>query len=192
MDDSLATWFKREVLSQESALLRYLFRVWPRRDEVTDLRQEAYARVLEAAASSRPAQPRAFLFATARNLMADRIRRERVVSIEAVGDIDELHVLIEEVTPERSNIARQELKRLASAFDLLPPKCRDVMWLRRVQEKSQKEVAIEMGIKETTVEKHVSKAVRLLAEYMLSDSSSGEQAQSTEIAQEGSEHGTRQ
>ena len=116
--------------------------------------------------------------------MADRIRRERVVSIEAVGDIDELHVLIEEVTPERSNIARQELKRLASAFDLLPPKCRDVMWLRRVQEKSQKEVATEMGIKETTVEKHVSKAVRLLAKYMLSDSSSGEQAQSTEIAQE--------
>jgi len=192
VDDPLETWFKREVLSQEGALLRYLFRVWPRRDEVTDLRQETYARVLEAAASSRPAQPRAFLFAIARNLMADRIRRERVVSIEAVGDIDELHVLIEEVTPERSNIARQELKRLAAAFDLLPPKCRDVMWLRRVQEKSQKEVATEMGIKETTVEKHVSKAVRLLAKYMLGDSSSGEQTQSTEIAQEGNEHRTRQ
>jgi RNA polymerase sigma factor (sigma-70 family) len=189
VNDSLETWFKREILSQEGALLRYLSRVWPRRDDITDLRQETYARVFEAAGASRPAQPRAFLFATARNLMSDRIRRERVVSIEAVGNIDELNVLVEEVTPERSNIARQELKRLASAFDLLPPKCREVMWLRRVQEMSQREVASELRIKETTVEKHVSKAIRLLAKYMLAGDLPGEQAPKSEIAEDENEHG---
>jgi DNA-directed RNA polymerase specialized sigma24 family protein len=80
MDESLETWFKREILPQEAAFLRYLFRVWPKRDEITDLRQEVYARVFESARASRPQMPRAFLFATARNLMADRVRRARVVS----------------------------------------------------------------------------------------------------------------
>ena len=174
MEESLETWFKREILPQEAAFLRYLFRVWPKRDEITDLRQEVYARVFESARTSRPQMPRAFLFATARNLMADRVRRARVVSIEAVGDIDELNVLVEDITPEHQAIARQELKRLAWAFDRLPPKCREVIWLRRVQEMSQKEVAKHLRVRETTIEKHVSRAVRLLAQFMLAGNNRGD------------------
>ena len=192
MSESLEAWFKREILSQEAALLRYLYRVWPKRDEITDLRQETYARIFEAARTTRPQMPRAFLFATARNLMADRVRRERVVSIEAVGDIDELHVLIEEVTPERHTIARQELKRLAWAFDRLPPKCREVMWLRRVQDMSQKDVANHLRVRETTVEKHVSKAVRLLAKYMLAGNGMSEPEQPRQTEPRENEHGTPQ
>jgi RNA polymerase sigma factor (sigma-70 family) len=175
MDESLETWFKREILPQEAAFLRYLFRVWPKRDEITDLRQEVYARVFESARTSRPQMPRAFLFATARNLMADRVRRARVVSIESVGDIDELNVLVEEITPEHHAIARQELKRLAWAFDRLPPKCREVIWLRRVQEMSQREVAKHLRVRETTIEKHVSRAVRLLAQFMLAGNNRGDE-----------------
>jgi RNA polymerase sigma factor (sigma-70 family) len=192
MDESLDTWFKREILPQEAAFLRYLFRVWPKRDEVTDLRQEVYARVFESARTSRPQMPRAFLFATARNLMADRVRRARVVSIEAVGDIDELNVLVEEVTPEHHAIARQELKRLAWAFDRLPPKCREVMWLRRVQEMSQKEVAKHLRVRETTIEKHISRAVRLLAQLMLAGNNRGDEPPRPKIEVEDHARETRQ
>jgi RNA polymerase sigma factor (sigma-70 family) len=191
MDESLETWFKREILPQEAAFLRYLFRVWPKRDEVTDLRQEVYARVFESARTSRPQMPRAFLFATARNLMADRVRRARVVSIEAVGDIDELNVLVEEITPEHHAIARQELKRLAWAFDRLPAKCREVMWLRRVQEMSQKEVAKHLRVRETTIEKHVSRAVRLLAQFMLAGNNRGDEPLRPGLEAEAHAHETR-
>ena len=191
MAESLETWFKREILPQEAAFLRYLFRVWPKRDEITDLRQEVYARVFESARTSRPRMPRAFLFATARNLIADRVRRARVVSIEAVGDIDELNVLVEEVTPEHYAIARQELKRLAWAFDRLPPRCREVMWLRRVQEMSQREVARHLRVRETTIEKHVSRAVRLLAQFMLAGNNRGDETLRPEIVVESHAHETR-
>jgi RNA polymerase sigma factor (sigma-70 family) len=191
MEESLETWFKREILPQESAFLRYLFRVWPKRDEILDLRQEVYARVFESARTSRPQMPRAFLFATARNLMADRVRRARVVSIEAVGDIDELNVLVEDVTPEHHAIARQELKRLAWAFDRLPAKCREVMWLRRVQEMSQKEVAKHLRVRETTIEKHVSRAVRLLAQFMLAGDNRGDGPLRPEIEAEAHAHEPR-
>jgi DNA-directed RNA polymerase specialized sigma24 family protein len=81
--------------------MRLLSRVWPRRDEHPDIRQEAYARVYEAARKARPVAPKAFLFATARHLMADRVRRERIVSIQAGGENEYLNVLIDEISPEQ-------------------------------------------------------------------------------------------
>ena len=78
-------WFVREILVHEHALTRMLLRNWPHRDEVHDLRQEIYARVYEAGLDKRPTTPAAFLFATARHLMADRARRSRVVSIEPMA-----------------------------------------------------------------------------------------------------------
>lgn len=169
MDESLKVWFAREILVHEPALLRYLDRHWVRRDEIHDLRQEIYVRIYVAATKARPISPKSFLFVTARNLMADRRRRNRIVSIESVGDIADLNVLVDEVSPERRLGAREELKRLARAFDQLPPKCRDVVWLRRVDEISQKEVATRLGISERTVESHVLKGMKLLADMFLAE-----------------------
>jgi len=49
-------------------------RTRPNRDDVHDLRREAYVRVYEAAGKLRPTSAKSFSFATARNLMADRVR----------------------------------------------------------------------------------------------------------------------
>jgi RNA polymerase sigma factor (sigma-70 family) len=187
----LDSWFKREILSHEDILMRFLSRVWPRRDELPDIRQEAYARVYEAAQKSRPLAPKAFLFATARHLMADRVRRERIVSIQAGGENEYLNVLIDEISPEQHVGAGQELARLARAFDRLSAKCREVVWLRRVKELSQKEVAARLGLAEKTVEKHLRTGARLLAHYMRTEtltprtlSSAGEEREDDET-----EHG---
>jgi RNA polymerase sigma factor (sigma-70 family) len=166
MGEPLDTWFKREILTHEEILVRFIARIWPRRHEIADIRQEAYARVYEAARQIRPQSPKAFLFATARHLMADRIRRERIVSIRAGGEIDPLNVLVDEISPERRVGAHQELARLAQAFDRLSMKCREVVWLRRVKELSQKEVADRLGLTEKTIEKHLRTGARQLAHYM--------------------------
>ena len=193
MNESLDAWFASEILVHEQALSYFLRRCWPNRDELHDLRQEVYVRVYEAAGKALPTTPKAFLFATARHLLADRVRRSRVVSIEAVGDFESLNVLIEEVTPERWSSGRQTLKRLAEAFDRLPDRCREVVWLRRVDELPQKEVAMRLGISEKTVEKHVAKGMRLLAEYFY-----GGGAPITEVrdgmaaVENGDEHGQQQ
>jgi RNA polymerase sigma factor (sigma-70 family) len=169
MDESLDHWFAREILAHEGSLVRYLLRMWPNRDEVHDLRQEVYVRVYEAAGKSRPVSAKSFLFATARHLMADRVRRTRIVSIEAVGDLESSHVPVDDISLEQRTSARQELRRLAYAFDRLPPKCREVVWLRRVEELPQRQVASQLGISEKTVEKHVAKGMRLLADALYGD-----------------------
>ncbi len=167
MPSDLDHWFVTEVLVHEPALMQFLQARWGRHEEAGDLRQEIYVRVYEAARRTRPVSVRAFLFTTARNLMADRIRRQKVVSIETMGDFEPSNVyLIEEVSPERWFGGRQLLRRLAAAFDALPERCREVVWLRRVEDMPQKEVAVRLGICEKTVEKHLAKGMRLLASHL--------------------------
>lgn len=167
MEELLDTWFKREILAHEDALVRYLGRAWRNREEIPDLRQEIYIRVYEAAQKSRPTAPKSFLFTTARHLMTDHIRRRRIVAIDTVGDLDGLNVPgMDENVPEQRASAFEELRRLADALEQLPPKCREVIWMRRVENLPQKEVAIRLNVTQKTVEKHVMKGMRLLAEAL--------------------------
>jgi RNA polymerase sigma factor (sigma-70 family) len=170
VDKALNLWFAREVLAHEAALIRYLLRLWPNREEVHDLRQDIYVRVYESARKQRPVSAKAFLFSTARHLLVDHARHGRVVMIDSGGGLQELelNVLVDEVTPERHMNARQELKLLARAFRRLPPKGREVIWLRRVDELSQKEVAERLNISERTVETHMKRAMQVVADTLYS------------------------
>lgn len=164
IEQGIDQWFAAEVLPHEAALMRYLTRVWPNCAEVQDLRQDVYVRVYESAARSRPVTPKAFLFATARNLMIDRLRRERIVPIDFTEDLEALNVYIDEISPERRLGAREELQRLVQAFDALSDKCRDVMWLRRVEGLSQRATAARLGMHEGAVESQLARGVRALAQ----------------------------
>jgi RNA polymerase sigma factor (sigma-70 family) len=187
VDDALNSWFAREILTHEAALERYLTRNSPNRDDVSDLRQEVYVRVYEAAKRERPMTPKSFLFSTARHLLIDRARRARVVSIEAAGDLHDLNVLVDEVSPERRLDGRQELKQLSNAFGLLPTKCREVVWLRKVDEMSQNEVAQRLGISVRTVECQVQKGMRILARALFGDGA----AQRSDVIDEASDDESR-
>jgi RNA polymerase sigma-70 factor (ECF subfamily) len=166
MPSPLDDWFIREILVHEAALTRFLRRCWPHGDEIYDLRQEVYVRVYESARKALPATPRSYLFSAARNLMTDLLRRGRIVSIETMGDFDASIVLVDELSPERALSGRQALRRLNEAFDQLPDRCREVLWMRRVEELPQKVVAERLGITEKTVEKHVANGMRLITEYL--------------------------
>ncbi len=188
MEDGIDTWFKREILVHEAALTRYLRRAWPRREEVGDLRQDIYIRVYEAADKTRPAAPRSFLFSTARHLMTDRIRRRRIVAIDTAGDFDFSNVIVDAISPERRLDAHQQLKRLAQAFNGLPPKCREVIWLRRIDGLPQKEVADRLGVSVRTVESHILKGMHLLADAFFGRAGGGQDGEPLNLQSE-LEHG---
>lgn len=166
MLSDLDNWFVREVLAHETALMRYLARVWPDRSEREDIRHDAYVRILESAHRLRPTAPKSLLFSIARNLMVDRVRRNRVVSIDLMGDLDAMNVLVDEITPERRVCIHEQMIRVTAAINRLPNRCQAVFWLRRIENLSQKEIAVLVGISEGTVEKHMVRAVRLLAELL--------------------------
>lgn len=165
MDELLADWFVREILCHEAALTRYLARSWSNPHDVPDLRQEVYIRVLEAAEQSPPAAPKYFLFTVARHLLIDRARRYRIVPIDLFQDHESLDALVDEVSPERSAGGLQQLQRLLCAFEKLPERCREVVWLRKIEDLPQKEIAVRLGVGEGTVEAHLVRGMRLLTRF---------------------------
>lgn len=166
MPDPLNDWFIREILPHEEALLRYLARICPNPADVQDIRHDAYVRILQAADRFQPIAPKSLLFTTARRLVIDRARRNRIVPIDLKEDLDEMNVLVDAVTPERRLGIRQQLIAVTAAFNKLPEKCREVLWLRKVDGCTQKEIAARLKISEGTVEKHLMRGVRLLTDFL--------------------------
>lgn len=163
-------WFVREVLPLEPALLRFLRRNWRNESEILDLRQELYVRLYEAAREGLPTHTRAFVFTAARNLLINHVRRERIVSMEAVADLDSLGQAMDSITPEQQVSSREELRRLQLGLEGLPPRCRQVVMLRRIDGLSQRDVAAQLGISESAVEKHMMNGMRALIDFMLGGS----------------------
>ncbi len=166
MSNLVDQWFSENILPLEAELDGFLMRRTDDLSEVADLRQDVLMRVYKAAETGLPHNPRAFLYATARNLLIDRIRRQRVVSIDLVMDIDAVYVPDEEAGPFETTSSRQELAMLQAALETLPDRTRAVILMRRAQGLSQRETAKALAVSEPTVERHISRGVRLLAEAL--------------------------
>lgn len=159
----LKAWFVREVLPLEAILMHFLRHNWRDASEIEDLRQEVYARVCEAARKERPELAKPFVLQTARNLLIDRVRRVHIVPIDAVADLDALGVAMDAPGPDRSVIAREQLRRLQSALDKLSPRVRQVVVMRRIEGMGRGEIANRMGITEDTVAEYLAQGMRILA-----------------------------
>ena len=159
-------WFLREVLPLEAILMQYLRHNWRDESDIEDLLHDVYVRVYEAALTQIPEKTKPFVFTTARNLLISRVRSRQIVPIEAVADLDALDIAIDAPGPDRSVIARDELRRLSEAVHRLPPHCRDVVILRRIQGLSRGEIANRLGLTEGTVSVYLTEGMYALADLL--------------------------
>ena len=162
-------WFGREVLPLEPVLMQYLQHNWRNSSEIADLRQEVYVRVYASALEHIPERPKQFVFATARHLLIDLVRQRNVVPIEAAADLEALEIAADAPGPEHVAIARDDLRHLRAAMEELPPRCREVIVLRRIHGLSRAEIAQRMGVTEGTVSQHLAYAVRQLTDRLYSE-----------------------
>jgi len=160
---------QRDVIGQlyahsHRALRRYVRRLVASRDAADEVVQEAFLRTYQNA--ERVDTPRAFLFATARNLAASVRRSRHSRRTDALGDLELLGVESSEKCPEERAAADEELRLLQQAVARLPPQCGAVFSLRVFHACSYKEIAERLGIAPKTVENHVARAVRETHEYL--------------------------
>ena len=166
---SRVRWFAREVLPHEPDVRRWLtVRLRGLEScDVDEVIQEAYAR-LWGADLEKILNPRAYLFVTARHIVGEHLRRSRIVSIELMADLEVLNIVDDEVSAHRRLSGQQEIERLHRCIAELPTKCRQAFQLKKFEELSQREIAARMGVAESTVEKHLAKALRLISHKMKS------------------------
>jgi RNA polymerase sigma-70 factor (ECF subfamily) len=144
-------WFRDEVRRHERELRAFLQRRFPTLGDIDDIVQETYARMLRAREGGTATLTRAYLFVVARNVALDLLRRQRTVSLEGLGDLKGLCVVEEGPDAAETLSREQELELLAAAMRALPPRCREILTLRRIQGLSHRAIAEQLGIAEGTV-----------------------------------------
>jgi len=150
----------------EAELRRMLARVCAGPAEVDDVVQETYYKVLQSESLAHVRGPRGFLVRTAKNIVIDRMRRDAIVSIESMANLEEFDVPDTGPTPERVALARAELRWVFGLIANLPDRCKEVFMSRRVYGLSQAETAEALAISEGIVEKEVMRGMGLISEMI--------------------------
>lgn len=150
-------------------LLSYFLRRVRDRAQAEDLVQDALLRVLRASEFEVIEHPESYVFKVAANLLKDSRRhavRHPTVTCAALeedtgGDLEE--TLIDERSPERVLDGETSLAQVLQALSELGELTRNVFVLFRLEHMKQKDIAVLYGIAQSTVEKHVMRAVVHLA-----------------------------
>jgi len=161
-------WFTDEVHPHDAQLKAYLRGSFPAVRDVDDIAQESYLRVWKARAVHPIQSAKAFLFQVARNLALNLVERERASPVQAIGDLVALPVLNDEPDAASTVGRNEKLRLLVDALVELPPRCREITVLRKLEGVPQREVARRLRISERTVEEQVSRGVKRCEAYLRS------------------------
>ncbi len=134
-------------------LARWLLR---RRPDAEDVTQEAVLRAYRFFGSFRGGDARAWLLAIVRNACYSWLSARR--GTEGETEFDEERHGTDETTPESVRAVKEAGERLSTALEALPPRLREVLVLRELEECSYKEIAEVTGVPIGTVMSSLSRA----------------------------------
>lgn len=127
-------------------------------------------RVVSAAGQGQIEKAESFVFTVATNLLRDRKRQHArsgnpsFVNIESHDEGLTDAMLVEDLSPERVLLDRDTLAEALRVLEELGERTCNIFILFRLEKMKQRDIAALYGISQSTVEKHVVKAVLHLAE----------------------------
>jgi RNA polymerase sigma factor (sigma-70 family) len=156
-------WIARWVLPLEPALRQWLrARVTGSGLDVDDVVQETYAILGELATTDHILRPRNYVYQVAQSILLAQYRRSRIVPIDYLAELDRFDPAADAPGPDQQASGRQELERLAAMMAELPDRQREAFRLLKLEGLSQREAARRMQVSESTLEKHIAKALSTL------------------------------
>ena len=130
--------------------------------DADDLVQEVFVRLSERADTLQIENPEAYLFQTAANLLRDRARRAATRAAASHELTEQTKVSYEELSPERVLLGKRRVEELIRALMELPERTRTIFMLHRFEDRKYSEIARQLGISTSSVEKHMMDAIRHL------------------------------
>ncbi len=132
------------------------------RADPEELLHAAYLRLLRYRAQQTVENVAAFLVRTAVNIGVDNYRHDRFIA-----DIAPEEAGLQEISPLQDEVlaSRVRLERVREGLSRLTPRTREIFLMHRLDDMKYREIAEQLGISQSAVEKHIAKAALFLTEW---------------------------
>jgi RNA polymerase sigma-70 factor (ECF subfamily) len=161
--------FKELRLKYHGALTHFVARLVNRREEVDDLVQEAFIKAFTSIQNyNEEFAFSTWLFKIAANNSIDYLRKKKLhtFSINTPFETEDEEYTFElpdtDLRPDQLLISNQRSKMLEEAMESLPPKYRQVIYMRHVEEMEYSEIAKALDEPLGTVKAHIFRAREML------------------------------
>jgi RNA polymerase sigma-70 factor (ECF subfamily) len=153
----------RDAEPLRDALARYFARRIPETADVDDMVQDVFARIVARDSSQPVAHLSSYVFQTAASVLADRGRRRAVRRATAHVAFDPDRHGESDLDADRILIGKENLRAATAALLSLPARTRTIFVLHRLEGRKYADIAAQLGISVSAVEKHMFRAVKHLS-----------------------------
>ena len=155
-----------EVFVEYQSTLKRLVKGIVPQGDVEDIVQETFIRAHQAEVDKCLEYPKTFMYKTARNLALNFIARKEYTNTSGIEETPELNVYISSQHQLSDVESKEKFHLFCAAVRDLPLQCRRAFIMKRVFGYSIKEISKELGISESTTEKHIAKGVLRCADFL--------------------------
>lgn len=153
-------------VKHQSFLKRFLTRFLSNSHDIEDVVQDSYLKALCAEKNQVIHSPKAFLFRIARNEALKGLRKKSRRITDYIEELDIPEASTSETSVEDLNIAKQRLGLFCQSALEMTPRCRKVFLMCKVYGFSYKEIASQLDISVSGVEKHVARGLEICNAYV--------------------------
>lgn len=146
-------------LQNQRALKSFISGFMSNSSDIEDVAQEVFIRAYKHDSDKSITYPKAYLYRIAKNLALNEVVRCNNRITDYIDDIESSYDEPRTRALEDDIAAQQKLGLVCQSIAALPPKCREAVLLKKVHGFSVKEIAEQMNIAESTVEKHLYKGM---------------------------------
>jgi RNA polymerase sigma factor (sigma-70 family) len=150
-------------LAEHGPALRAYFRKRAGAADVDDLVQEVFLRLQMRASAAPVENVQGYLFRVAANVLIDRRRHDHAHGWDRLGPLEAAAEPVEDRSPERTLIGKQDYSQLISAISRLPPRMRAAFMFHRFEQMTYPAIARRMGNSPDAVKQLIRKAFHRLA-----------------------------
>lgn len=155
------------MLEHYREILYYIQRLIGDKDLAKDLTQDTYIKALEVDKKSNSIIQKAYLYKIAHNLVIDKTRRNKILTLTAYEE--ENHFIPENERPDSIIDDEAKQKKLKLCIQNLSNRNKQAFVLHVYKGYSRKEISKIMGISANAVEKNITRATLKIKEQMKKD-----------------------
>ena len=156
-------WFVSRLLPVEPALIRIAQRITGDEHAAREIVHEVYADLLKGQRWRTVTKPQAYASIAVRRAALRLASRAVAVPFNNFADMDLFAANGHELDAHQLLFAKQQRRIVLKAIDALPPRCREVVKMRRLEERCSQDIADHLGITVSVVDKHLARGMALIA-----------------------------